>query len=106
MSLISLQNITFDYGRETILRDATLALQAGERCALVGPNGAGKSTLLALLAGELEPRAGAVQRSGGLSVVHLRQETVAGATLPGETIYDAVAAAAFAEELRIEAGLT
>ena len=69
MSLISLQNVNFDYGRETILRDASLSLQSGERCALVGANGAGKSTLMTLLAGELQPLSGAVQGSSGATVV-------------------------------------
>lgn len=105
MSLISLQSVDFDFGRETILREANLALHPGEHCALVGANGAGKSTLLALLAGEIEPREGRVQCAGGARIVHLKQETVAGAELPGETIFDAVAGEAFAEELRLEAEL-
>lgn len=105
MSLVSLQSVNFDFGRETILREAGLALHPGEHCALVGANGAGKSTLLALLSGELEPLAGSVQRAGGVRIVQLKQETVAGAELPGETIFDAVAAEAFTEELRLEAEL-
>ena len=105
MSLVSLQSVNFDFGRETILREAGLALHPGEHCALVGANGAGKSTLLALLSGELEPLAGSVQRAGGVRIVQLKQETVTGAELPGETIFDAVAAEAFAEELRLEAEL-
>jgi len=104
MSLISLQNAAFDFGRETILRDASLSLLPGERCSLVGANGTGKSTLLGLLAGELEPIAGTVQRTSGTRVVYLRQERAC-EVASTSTLYDAVAAEAFAEELRLESEL-
>jgi ATPase subunit of ABC transporter with duplicated ATPase domains len=41
----------------------------GVRAALVGENGAGKTTLLRIVAGDLEPEAGSVARSGGLGVM-------------------------------------
>jgi len=44
------------------LRDVELTVHGGERIAVTGPNGSGKSTLLSLLAGRLEPDAGAVER--------------------------------------------
>jgi ATPase subunit of ABC transporter with duplicated ATPase domains len=43
-----------------------LRVQAGDRIGLVGRNGAGKTTTLRILAGEGEPYAGDVIRSGGL----------------------------------------
>ncbi|QCQ91000.1 ABC-F family ATP-binding cassette domain-containing protein [Rhodococcus sp. SGAir0479] len=43
-----------------------LRVQAGDRIGLVGRNGAGKTTTLRILAGEGEPYAGAVIRSGEL----------------------------------------
>ncbi|KUI30599.1 ABC transporter [Mycobacterium sp. IS-1742] len=42
-----------------------LSIRGPERIALTGPNGAGKSTLLRIVAGALEPEAGAVQRADG-----------------------------------------
>src|SRR4051794_6241266 len=43
-----------------------LRVQAGDRIGLVGRNGAGKTTTLRILAGEGEPYAGSVTRSGEL----------------------------------------
>jgi ABC-2 type transport system ATP-binding protein len=48
------------YGERTALRDVSFAAAAGEKLAVIGPNGAGKTTLLGILAGALEPTAGAV----------------------------------------------
>jgi macrolide transport system ATP-binding/permease protein len=52
-----------------------LDIGAAERLLVTGPNGAGKSTLLAVLAGTLQPRAGAVYRRRGLRVGLLAQES-------------------------------
>jgi ABC-type multidrug transport system ATPase subunit len=60
------------YGSRVALHPADLELRAAETLALVGPNGAGKSTLLAILAGALEPSAGAVERSGRIGWVPQR----------------------------------
>ncbi len=46
----------------------TLAL-GRERTGLVGRNGCGKSTLLRLLAGEIEPAGGSVQRAGSIGML-------------------------------------
>ncbi|SHK20965.1 macrolide transport system ATP-binding/permease protein [Nocardiopsis flavescens] len=65
-----------------------LTVSPGERVLVTGPNGAGKSTLLRVVAGELEPDAGTVLRSGRIG--HLRQED--GAVVPGRTALQAYAA--------------
>lgn len=39
------------FGEDTVLRDLSLALSAGERLAILGPSGVGKTTLLRILAG-------------------------------------------------------
>src|SRR2546423_4537044 len=46
----------------------TLAL-GRERTGLVGRNGCGKSTLLRLLAGEVDPAGGSVQRAGSIGML-------------------------------------
>lgn len=52
--MIRIQNLSFTYpdGRPA-LKDVSLAVQVGEKVAVVGPNGAGKSTLLLQLNGIL-----------------------------------------------------
>jgi energy-coupling factor transport system ATP-binding protein len=57
--------VVFGYpGSPPVVRDVELALDAGERVALVGPNGSGKSTLARLLVGLLRPRSGHVRLLG------------------------------------------
>ncbi len=50
------------YGGETVLRDVSFTVRAGERVGVLGPNGGGKTTLFRLLLGELEPRTGTLER--------------------------------------------
>ncbi len=47
-----------DFGDNVVFRSVDLAVEKGQRLALVGPNGAGKSTLMRLIAGEERPDAG------------------------------------------------
>ena len=46
MVLLSLSAVRKAFGTNEVIRDATLALQEGERLGLVGVNGSGKTTLL------------------------------------------------------------
>jgi ATP-binding cassette subfamily F protein 3 len=103
MALVALTDLSFDYGREKILDRISVAIQPGVKYALVGANGAGKTTLLAALAGELDLPAGTRQATGSLRIQRLRQETLLAAEL-AETgsVRDAVANAAFGEELALE----
>ena len=52
-----------------LLDDVSFRVGEGAKVALVGANGAGKTTLLRIVAGDLDPHAGAVTRSGGLGVM-------------------------------------
>ena len=89
MPLIRLQNIHLGYGHPPLLDSVSLAIEEGERIALVGRNGAGKSTLLRILSGELAPDDGEVVRWQGLRVARLEQEVPR--DLEG-SVYDVVAA--------------
>jgi len=53
---LKLQQLTFNRGERTILRNISLDFRAGELTLLTGQNGSGKTTLLRILAGLLKPR--------------------------------------------------
>jgi len=59
---------TLSDGR-VLLDGVSFRVGDGVRAALVGENGAGKTTLLRIVAGDLDPEAGSVARSGGLGVM-------------------------------------
>ncbi len=46
---VEFRDVSFSYGREPVLRDLSLTIEAGQNVALVGPTGAGKSTIAALI---------------------------------------------------------
>ncbi|MEN8127964.1 MAG: ABC transporter ATP-binding protein [Planctomycetota bacterium] len=64
MSLIEMQNVTFAYDRQPVLKALSLSVEANSFWAVVGPNGSGKSTFLNLLCGQLKPDAGNVHVDG------------------------------------------
>ena len=72
--------VTVGFGGPPLLREVTWRLGPGDRVALVGVNGSGKTTLVKLLAGELEPAAGRVERGATVRLAHLSQDT---AEIPG-----------------------
>lgn len=74
MPLISLHDATMAFGGAPVLDDANLAIELGERIALLGRNGSGKSTLLQILDGAIQPDKGMVVRAGGATIARLAQE--------------------------------
>ena len=60
-ALIQLDGVSFAYeASRPVLREASLALRAGQRLALLGANGSGKTTLLHLIVGLIKPDAGSI----------------------------------------------
>lgn len=49
--MVDIQNLTFRYGRKTVLTDISLQLGGGKIYGLLGENGVGKTTLLKVIAG-------------------------------------------------------
>ncbi len=62
--LLAVIGLIFGYGRQPLLYDVHLQVQAGEMVGLLGPNGSGKTTLLRLLSGVLRPQAGKILLEG------------------------------------------
>lgn len=58
--MLEARAVSYCYGRKTVVKNVSLAVQRGEILALIGPNGAGKTTLLKMLAGLLRPKTGTV----------------------------------------------
>lgn len=61
---VSLNAVSKSYGRETVVSDVSLNIQAGECVVLVGHNGAGKTTLMKLMLGLTRPTTGSVEVLG------------------------------------------
>jgi ATP-binding cassette subfamily F protein uup len=89
VSLIRLTDVQLGFGGPDLLDGVELSVASGEHVALVGRNGTGKSSLLAIVAGEIEPDAGRVERRQGLRVAKLGQ--VVGEPLSGP-VFDVVVA--------------
>ncbi len=66
MLILCAKNIVKEFGGRRILDIDRLEIQDGERLGLVGENGAGKSTLMRILAGDIQPDQGAVERTGSV----------------------------------------
>lgn len=63
-TLISLNNVTKRYAKETVLKGINLTIGAGECVVLVGHNGAGKTTLIKLIMGLIKPTEGSISVLG------------------------------------------
>ena len=62
--ILSLTNVTVQFGALRAVNDASLAVAAGERRAIIGPNGAGKTTLFNAITGVIPPTSGKVVFDG------------------------------------------
>ena len=64
MSLLAIRALQGGYGKLTVFRDVSLALERDQTIGLLGANGAGKTTLVKTVAGALPASAGAVFLQG------------------------------------------
>ena len=76
--MLTIGELTYRIGGRTLFERASATIAEGARVGLVGRNGAGKTTLLRLIAGELEPDGGEIQRRAGTRIGIVAQEVPAG----------------------------
>jgi zinc transport system ATP-binding protein len=62
--LVALAHVCFSYGREQVLHEVNLEIQAGDFLGIIGPNGAGKTTLLRIMLGLARSECGHVRLFG------------------------------------------
>jgi ATP-binding cassette subfamily F protein uup len=71
--LVSVESISKELGGRALFRNLSFTLAPGTRLGLLGLNGTGKTTLLRILAGELAPDSGNVERAAALRTVYFDQ---------------------------------
>jgi ATP-binding cassette subfamily F protein 3 len=72
--MITITNLSKNYGKKILFENVSLNIDRGERIGLIGPNGSGKSTLFSLILGEVEPSAGEVKVNKNTRIGYLPQE--------------------------------
>ncbi len=72
--MISVSNLSKEFGDRVLFADASFQLNPGERYGIVGANGSGKSTLLGILTGDVPASGGAVSIPKSLRLGVLRQD--------------------------------
>ena len=72
--LAGLQNVTFEFGARTIVKNATWHIHPNDRIGLIGYNGTGKSTLFKVIVGEYQPSVGTVEKSRNTTIGYLHQD--------------------------------
>ncbi len=72
--MITITNLSKDYGRKVLFENISLTINGQEKIGLIGPNGSGKSTLFSLILKEIEPSKGEVRVNKNTYIGHLPQE--------------------------------
>ncbi|MDX1352195.1 MAG: ATP-binding cassette domain-containing protein [Thiomicrorhabdus sp.] len=80
--LIKAENVSHQFGSNSVLQHISLEVFPKEIVTLIGPNGAGKSTLLKILLGLIQPSQGSVSRQKNLQIGFMPQKIQIDPTLP------------------------
>jgi ATP-binding cassette subfamily F protein uup len=73
MNIVSLENVSKNYGFRPLFENVTLGLEDRDKVGIIGTNGSGKTTFLRILAGLEEPDTGRVVRAKGKTLAYLSQ---------------------------------
>lgn len=71
--MISVDNVTVEFGGKALFSDITFNVTEKDRIALMGKNGAGKSTLLKIMAGQDKPTRGRISAPANAVIAYLPQ---------------------------------
>ena len=75
---IKVLDVSFAYDNENdVLQDIDMNIDCNDRFVITGQNGCGKSTLLKLIAGNLQPTMGRIEKDFQLRVLYLDQHSIA-----------------------------
>jgi len=102
MSLLTLTNITQQFGDKILYENVQLQVNAGEHLGLIGQNGAGKSTLIKIITGEILPDDGQVHWQKNIHRGYLDQYVAVDETLTIEEFLKT----AYSDEFKKEALIT
>lgn len=81
--ILSIQNLSFSFGKKKILDNFSLTLNSNEIVTLTGRSGIGKTTLFKILTGILVPESGSVTFSDKHRIAYMPQEDI---LLPWRTV--------------------
>ena len=73
MNILSVEQLTKNYGTKVLFSNLTFGLSQGEKIGLIGINGTGKSTLLKLLVGWEKPDSGRITYTSNARIGYLPQ---------------------------------
>jgi len=69
-----MDKVSQGFDEETLFRNLSLQIEAGERVAIIGPNGIGKTTLLRTIVNEMAPKSGEVKWAEAAEIGYFAQE--------------------------------
>ncbi|PHM40212.1 putative ABC transporter ATP-binding protein [Xenorhabdus mauleonii] len=87
--VFEMENVNYQIGDKTLVKNFSAQVQRGDKIALVGPNGCGKTTLLKLMLGELPADSGRIHCGTKLEVAYFDQHRLA--LDPNKTVMDNLA---------------
>jgi len=99
--MISVTNLTVQFGGKDLFKDVTFLVNARDRIGLVGKNGAGKSTLLKICMGMVQKESGSIAIPNHIKLGYLPQELKVS---DSRTVFEE-ALTAFSEHTNIETEL-